>query len=128
LTSTTRRHSSGGYSHVGAFGPVDALPFGDRRPDGRVDLFTIGNVGYRCVDRTHGRQLACGHGHQLAVDVPEGDRSPGAQEPLRDGAAETLRAAGDDGSTSAQIDVIHARYHPTVCGEKAVRLPAAVLG
>ena len=41
---------------------------------------------------------------QRAVAVPDRDRGARVQQPLDDGPADALRAAGDDGIAPAQID------------------------
>src|SRR5262249_54772841 len=46
---------------------------------------------------------------QFAVDVPQGHGCTGLEEPFRDGAAESFGAASDDGTPTAQIDVVHPR-------------------
>ena len=49
---------------------------------------------------------------QLAVAVPDRDRSARIQQPLDDRPADALRAAGDDGAASVEIDLVgHARNY-----------------
>ena len=38
------------------------------------------------------------------VAVPDRDRGAGVEQPLGDGAADSLRAAGDDGETAGEVD------------------------
>ena len=51
------------------------------------------------------RLLRRGHGGSIAV--PPGDLGAGSQKTLRDGQAKTGSAAGDDGMTAVEIELVH---------------------
>ena len=46
------------------------------------------------------------------VMIPDRDLGAGGDEALGDGAAKTLRAAGDDGAAAVEIDLVHGVIFP----------------
>ena len=56
---------------------------------------------------TRGADFLGGPLRERLVVIPDRDLGAGGDEALGDRAAETLRAAGDDGAAAVQIDLVH---------------------
>ena len=64
----------------------------------------------RGVDAVGRLQLAGGGGEIGRVAIPQGHARPRGEQAFGDGAADALRAAGDDGASAGQVDLVHDAY------------------
>src|SRR3984893_6278590 len=72
-------------------------------------LFHRGEIGNVALEGADGRaDFLRGPFREGQVVIPDRDLRAGGDEALGDRAPKTLRAAGDDGATAVQIDLVHA--------------------
>ncbi len=83
---------------------VDAAERFQRRIPRSFDGFNVGHIDF---ERRHGgADFLGGLLRQRLVEIPDRDFRPRGDETFGDGAAEALRAAGDDGKSSGQINLV----------------------
>jgi hypothetical protein len=95
---------------------IDTFEIRERGLARAFDVTVIRDIDGNGGDAATGFELLRGLLRQREIAIPDRHRSAGVEKTLDDGAADSLRAAGDNRMTSAEIDRVGHCRNPPLAG------------